>query len=480
MKVSVEKLPTSEAVLNVDLSWDEMEKASDKAYKKLVKQVDIQGFRRGKAPRSLLERKVGKESLYQEGLDTLISEAYRDAVKEHELAPLSQPKLDAPVFVMGQPYHFSLTVPILTPIELCDYASLHFEREEANVTSEEVDEEIQALRNRQIEWKEVERPAAYDDRIKADLKLTSGEQNISDLKDNTFEITNERHGIFNGMDEYLVGMQAGETKEFSTTIPTDYSNDKLAGQQANYVVTVHSVEEKQIPELDDAFAAKVSDGECETVEDLSKVLSDNILEGKKRRIDADLRDKMLNTLIEQSHIVIHPLLIEEEVEEMLHRAGHTFQQQHFSAEQYLKIIGKTREEYTELVRPDAEKRIKQRLVLDELALREQVSVQAEELEAIFNAYAQMGQQLPETEDQVRSLMVSFRREKAFTRLLELTTDPDPDAESEAEAETSITSAEAAALAGETAVDEAASEVETLEESATATPLLQETRTETVE
>src|SRR5262249_27920256 len=154
-------------------------------------------------------------------------------------------------------------------------------------------------------------------------------------------------------------------------------------------------------------------------------LSDNILEGKKRRINADLRDKILNTIIEQSQFVIHPLLIEEEIEEMLHRSGHMFQQQHFSPEQYLKMIGKSREEYTEEMRPEAEMYVKRRLVLDEVAQREQISVQAEEIEAIFRAYEQMGQKLPETEEQVRSLMVSYRWEKAFKRLLELTTDPDP-------------------------------------------------------
>src|SRR5262249_4698752 len=153
-----------------------------------------------------------------------------------------------------------------------------------------------ALRNRQSEWQEVERPVEYNDRIKADLKLTSGEQQVSDLKDNIFEITNERHGLFTGMDEHLLGMKAGETKEFSTTIPADYTNEKLANQQADYVVTIHSVEEKVLPELDDAFAVKVSDDECETVEALSKVLSDNILEGKKRRINTELREKILNTL----------------------------------------------------------------------------------------------------------------------------------------------------------------------------------------
>src|SRR5690348_16645565 len=112
VKVSVEKQPTSEAILDVDVTWDEIEKASDKAYRKLVKQVNVPGFRPGKAPRTLLERRLGgKEVIYQEGLDDIISDAYREALKEHELTPISQPKVDAPVFEMGQPYHFQLTVP---------------------------------------------------------------------------------------------------------------------------------------------------------------------------------------------------------------------------------------------------------------------------------------------------------------------------------------------------------------------------------
>jgi FKBP-type peptidyl-prolyl cis-trans isomerase (trigger factor) len=144
------------------------------------------------------------------------------------------------------------------------------------------------------------------------------------------------------------------------------------------------------------------------------------------------------------------------------------------------MIGKSHQEFAEQVQPDAERRVKHRLVLDEIAQLEQISVQTEEMEALFQAYAQMGQELPTTEEQVRSLMMSYRLEKAFNRLLELTTDPDPDAESEAEAESSIVNAEAAALAGEAVVEEAESEVETLEESVTATPLPQESRTETVE
>ncbi|MBO0777308.1 MAG: trigger factor [Ktedonobacteraceae bacterium] len=459
MKVSVEKLPTSEAVVDVEISWEEMEKASDKAYRKLVKQVDIQGFRRGKAPRTLLERRVGKEYIYQEGLDDLISEAYRNAMREHELTPITQPKLDAPTFEMGQPYHFSLTVPVVTPVELGDYRALHFERDEAEITSEELDKELERLRDSQVEWKEVERAADYKDRVTVDLKLTAGEKQISDLKDNPFELTDERSGLFTGMDEQVVGMRAGETKTFSTTIPTDYSKEDLAGQQADYTVTVHKVEEKHVPDLDDAFAVKVSDGQYESVEDLSKALSDNILENKKRTIRNELREKVINTVIEQSQFTIHPLLIDEEVDEMIHQFTHMLEQQRLSFDQYLLMMRKSKDEYKQELRPDAESRVKRQLVLEEVARKEAIDVTPEELEALLNAYAQMGQPLPRTEAQVRALAVSYRREKALTRLMELTTDPDPDEEGEETAEEQAVeaNAEEAARVGESSAAEEAND-----------------------
>jgi trigger factor len=488
VKVSVEKLPTSEAVLNVDVTWDEMEKASDKAYRKLVKQVDIQGFRRGKAPRSLLERRVGKEYIYQEGLDELITDIYRDTLKEHELTPITQPKLDAPIFEMGQDYHFTLTVPILTPVELADYSELHFGREDAVVTSEEVDKELENLRTRDVTYEEVERPAEYGDRVTVDLKLTSGEQQISDLKDNPFELTNERTGLFTGMDEQVVGMQLGESKSFSTTIPEDYSNEKLAGKQGDYEITVHKIEVKHLPELNDEFARKASKAnkeQFESFEELTKSLSDTILENKKRTIREELRENALNAVIEQSTFSVHTALIDNEVDEMFHQLGHMLEDQHLSMDQYLLMMRKSAAEYKAEIRPDAEKRVKRELVLDAIAKREEINVSPEELEALFSYYAQSGQPLPRTEDQARVLLLSFRREKALTRLVELTTDPDPDALSEDEETEEVIEehAQAAALAGDAISPDAhnvTSDSSENEASATATPLPGDSTAETVE
>jgi len=454
VKVSVEKLPTSEAVLDVEVTWDEMQKASEKAYRKLVQKVDVQGFRRGKAPRTILERKLGKEYIYQEGLDDLITETYRTALQEHELTPISQPKVDAPVFEMEQPYHFSLTVPIVTAPVLGDYKSLHFDRPEAEVTSEEVEKEIESLRGRQTDWVEVERPAAMNDRVTVDLKLTSGEQQISDLKDNTFELTDERTGLFKGMDEQVVGMQQGESKTFSTTIPEDYINEKYRGKQADFFILLHKIEEKHQPELDDAFAEKASSGEIITLEDLRKAVSDNILENKKRKIRDDLRQEVLNAVIDSAQMTVHPLLIDEEAHEMVHRMGHALEQQGISLDQYFKMTRKTHDESVEEAKPEAEKQVKRQLVLDAVATEEKIDITPEDLEALFNAYTQAGQELPRTEEQIRALAISFRREKALTRLIELTTDPDPDAEQdeELEEEISVEHAQAAALVGSELVD----------------------------
>lgn len=456
VKVSVETLPGSEARLDVDYSWEELEKASDKAFRKLVQKIDIRGFRRGKAPRSLVERQLGKEYIYQEGLDELMNETYRAAIKENDITPLAPPEIDAPVLEMGQPYHFSLKIPVLTPVEIGDYRSLHFDREQATITSEEVEQQIELIRDRKAHWDEVERPVAMADRVTVDLKLTIEDQVISDLKDNPFELTNERVGLFSGMDEHLLGMQAGESKTFTTTIPADYSNEKLAGKEGHYEITLHKVEARHVPELDDALTMEVSEGEIDNVEDLRKAISDELLANKKRRNAEALREKVVEAAIEQSTFSLHHVLIHEEAEGMMRQLAHLLEEQRMPMDQYLMMMRKSKEEYLEELEPEAEKRVKRQLVLDAVARQDEVTVTPEELEQLVRSYMQMGQAVPRSEDQLRALATSMLREKTVTHLVNLATDPDPDAEQDEE-EAILANAEAAALAGEADVTESGEE-----------------------
>ena len=249
-------------------------------------------------------------------------------------------------------------------------------------------------------------------------------------------------------------MQAGESKTFTTTIPDDYSNEKLAGKEAQYTTTLHKVEFKELSELDDAFAIQASNDEYQTLEDLRKAVGDNLLENKQRTIRDELRETVMNTIIEQSQFAIHPVMIQEEAEEMVHQFTHLLEQQHMSMDQYLMLVKKTREEYMQELEPDAEKRVKRQLVLDEVIKKEEISVAPEEVEALFRAYTQMGQSLPQTEGQIRALAQSLLREKAITRLVELTTEPENEtSEEEPSVETQAESTGAAEVVDEDEVVE---------------------------
>jgi len=475
VKYSVEKKPGSEAVLEVDFTWEDLEKASDKAYRKMAQEVDVPGFRRGKAPRSLLERRVGKEHIYQEGLDALISETYRQVLKENELTPIAQPELDAPAFEIGQPYHLSLKIPVFTPAVLGDYHALHLGREEVSVTAEEVEQELESLRNRAVEWKEVERAAEYGDRVTVDLKLEVEDRTISDLKDNPFELTEERFGIFTGMDEHIVGMQVGESKEFAVILPEDYTNKDVAGKEARYAVTLHKIEIKELPELDDAFAATVSDGQYETLEDLRKALSDNIYQTRERQNNEALQEEIVHTIIDQSQIALHPVLIREEAEDMLHQLTHRLEEQRMSLDQFLLTRKQTREQYLESILPQAEEHLKHEFVLEAVAEQEQITVAEEELQMLRQIYESGGQRLQDA--QVRLLATSYRRQKALSYLVELLTRSEEEQSleqiaAEAVGQTLTENAQAAASVGaqiagnEEAASEGAGETDTLTEPTT--------------
>jgi len=215
------------------------------------------------------------------------------------------------------------------------------------------------------------------------------------------------------------------------------------------MVTLYKIDIKEVPELDDELAKQVSNSQSETLEDLRKAISDQIEENKKRRVNDELRDKVINAVIERSQITIHPLLIQEQAERMLHQISHLLEQQHMSLDQYLMMVRKTREEYLKDIQPDAEEQVKRELVLDAVVGKEHIEILPEELNGLLQLYAQAGQELG-SEAQTRALVVTYLREKAIKRLLELTTDPDPDAETTVEEneETAIANAEAAVIAGE--------------------------------
>jgi trigger factor len=426
VKITVEKTPKSEAVLEVELDWEEVEKASDRAYRKLAQKYTVPGFRRGHAPRTMLERMIGKEAIYQEGLDDLMDQSYKRAISEHHLTPIGQADVDAQPLEPGQPYHFKATIPILTPVELGDYRSLHFDQPEVTVTDEDIAKVLADYQEQQAVWVPVERPAQLGDRVSVNLTLTVEEKTISDLKDNEFELTSERPGLFAGMDAEIVGMVEGETKAFTTTIPEEYTNKDLAGKEAHYSVTIKAIKQKELPPLDDELAKGA--GKYQTLDELRQNIRQQLLTNRRTQAQRDLEAKILEAVTEQSTVELHHLLIEDEADSLYHQMEHLLQQQRMSMEQFLMLSQKTAEEYKKELEPEAERQARTDLVLEAIADKEGITVSEREIQSMLDLYARLGATRPQRVGQLsasarRRLEASLKRDKARSFLIDLVTRP---------------------------------------------------------
>lgn len=426
MKITVEKTPKSEAVLEVELDWEEVEKASDRAYRKLAQKYTVPGFRRGHAPRTMLERMIGKETIYQEGLDDLIDQSYKQALNEHQLTPIGQADVDVQPLEPGQPYHFKATIPILSPADPGDYRSIHFDQPEVTVTDEDIEKVLANYQEQQAIWAPVERPAQLGDRATANLTLIVGERTVSDLKDHEFTLSGDSAGLFAGMDEQVVGMLEGETKAFTTTIPEEYANKELAGKEANYTVTVKAIKTKELPPIDDELAKGA--GKYQTLDELREALRQQLLTSRTTQAKRDLEAKVLEAAADQATVELHHLLVEEEADSLYHQMEHMLQQQQMSMDQFLMLSQKTPDQYKKELEPEAERQARTDLVLEAIADKEEITVSESEVQSVLDLYARLGATKPQRVGQLaasarRRLEASLKRDKARSYLIEHATRP---------------------------------------------------------
>ncbi len=441
----MERTPESEAVLNVEVEWSELEKASDRAYRKLVQKYNVPGFRRGHAPRAMLERMLGKDALYEEGLEDIVEESVRSAVREHHLRPLARASVDTPPIEHGQPYAFTARLPILSPVELGDYKSIHLERPDVEVTDEDVQRVVEDIRQDHTQWLPAERPAQIGDRVTVDLKVTAGERTISDLHDNDFELASERHGIYSGMDEQIVGMEVDQSKEFTTTIPEDYANTELAGKEAQFAVTLKAVKYRELPAIDDELALSLG---YETLDAMRQAVREQLLERKRNQAERELRDNVADAVAEQAKVDIHPVLVDDEVHAMMREMERTLTQTRLSLERYLQLTNKTEQQLHEDLEPEARQRVRRNLVLSAVADAEDVDVTDQELEKWLEDLSAAGDGRPMrlrqlNPDQRESVRSRLRREKAWDRLVQMATEAQVTPSGEAP---SVRNAQAAAAA----------------------------------
>ncbi|MGZ3680105.1 MAG: trigger factor [Ktedonobacterales bacterium] len=317
----------------------------------------------------------------------------------------------------------------------------------------------------------MERPAQIGDKITVELKLTVGDRTVSDLHDNEFELVDERVGIFAGMDQYIVGMSEGETKEFTTTIPEDYANTELAGKEAAYTVTLKSAKYRELPELDDELAKSV--GEYETVEDLRTAVRQQLQEQKESESRRQLRDEVVKAVADAATVEVHPVLVDDEVHVMIDEMKRMLAQNRISFEQFLAMSNKTEQEYHDDLQPEARERAKRDLVLDAVADAEHLEADDQEIEGWLQIFSAMGGKRMRLRDlsagQRANIVSRLRRDKAISRLVEIATENGPATPTTGTAESETAQSEAAAKAAASAGAASGSKSKSRKSATTAAP-----------
>ncbi len=404
MKVSTQRLPESQVLLEIEVDPEQMERSLDKAYRNLVQRVDVPGFRKGKTPRAMLERHVGRERLVREAVDILIPEAYSQALDTEEIDPIGQPSIE---LLRDEPLSFKATVPIRPTVELGDYQSLRVERDEVQPGEGEVDSAIEELRHRYAVHEPVERPVQTGDIVRAAVRVVIDGRDLHHDEDAEFRLKDGATILLPGFAEGLLGAEKGTPKEITVTVPP--GEGSLAGKTGTVTTLVKEVKQERLPELNDDFAREVGEG-FSSLAALRERLANDIRERLEAQAEESYREKALTALVEAARTIeFPPVLADREIERLLRDQARSTGME---VDRYLQMIKKTPEQLREGLTPAATERVKRALALTQLAEDEKIIVEPAEVdEEIDRLAASSGQQA----EQVRRMFASPDARMAIER-----------------------------------------------------------------
>jgi len=383
MKVSTETLENRQARLTIEVAPEETESSLDKAYRRLSKKMVVPGFRKGKAPRSIMELHLGKDVLLEEALEDLIPETYQKALEEQGLEAIGQPEIE---IVERQPVKYKATVSLKPIIDLGDYRYVRLEPEKAEVTQEEVDKVIEQLRQQQAPWEPVEGPVSFDDLVTMDVKGTVSDEVTVDQSSIQYQVVQDSRRPVAGFAEKLEGMVKGETREFSLPFPEDYPDKKMVGKEGSFKVTVSEVKRKALPDLNDEFAKSLGE-DFDSLDSLRQRVTQQLQKIAEDTARRRFEEKALDIVVRFAKVQYPPVMLEHELEHLLEEQARQLGQR--GLEDYLKNINKTKEQLKEELKPTAAARLTRSLVLGKMAEEEKIEVSHEEIDAEIEKLAQM-------------------------------------------------------------------------------------------
>ena len=377
MKVSREDTAPRQVVLTVELDDADLEPSLERSFRRVVNRVVIPGFRKGKAPRYLVENYVGREALIQESLDYIVQDALDKAVKEQDLEVFGEPELD---LVETDPVSFKATLPLEPLVDLGDFRSVRLQPEAVEVTGEQVDEVIERLQYDSAPWQPVERSIKFGDLVTLDVKgVIEGDEVIND-KGVDFIPNQDNPSPFPGFSVYLEGMNKDDDREFTLTVPEDYPQTPVAGKECRFNVKALEIKEKGLAELDDEFAKGVGEG-YETMDELRTSVLNDMKEQSERAAQRELESKALEEVIKGTSIQMPELAMDREIDQMMDEQVHAQHNRHMDMDEYLQNVGKSRDELKDELRPAAQERLTRYLVVREIAKEEGIDVSTDDVDA---------------------------------------------------------------------------------------------------
>lgn len=389
MSFKVEQLEEKNMVkLVIEASAEEFEAGLNAAYNKNKNKISVPGFRKGKAPRKMIEQLYGSQIFFEDAANEIIPDAYADAAKESGLDIVSQPKVSIEQLEAGKPFIFAAEVAVRPEVELGEYKGVEVAKADAEVTDADVEEELKKVQDQNSRTVSVEDRAVKDgDMTVIDFEGFIDGEAFEGGKGENYPLTIGSHSFIDTFEEQMIGMNIGEEKELNVTFPEDYHAENLKGKPATFKVTVKEIKEKQLPELDDDFAQDVSD--FDTLAEYKDDLKKKIAERKESEAKAKKESEAIEKVVEAAKMDIPQAMIDTQVNRMLEDFAMRLQQQGLSVEQYFQYTGMTADKIMEEMKPEAVKRIKNSLVLEAVAKAENIEVSEEEFEAELQKMADM-------------------------------------------------------------------------------------------
>ncbi|BDH62454.1 trigger factor [Lysinibacillus sp. PLM2] len=398
MSAKWEKQEGNTGILTIEVPAEEVNNALDKAFAKVVKEINVPGFRKGKMPRNLFEKRFGVEALYQDALEILVPDAYSNAIDETGIVPVDYPQIDGTEnFAKGQAFTFTATVTVKPEPKLGEYKGLEVKKLDTEVTDEEIEEQIQeqASRKAELEIKEDE-PIVEGDTAVIDFEGFVGDEAFEGGKGEDYPLEIGSGSFIPGFEEQLVGLKAGESKDVNVTFPEEYHAAELAGKEATFKVTVKEVKTKVVPELNDELAKEI-DPDVESLAELRAALKIKTQEQKKADAESSLRDELVEKAAENAEIEIPEAMTHNEIHRMIDEFAQRLQMQGMSLDLYYQFSGQDEHALHEQMRPEAEKRVRISLTLEAIAKAENIEVTQEDIDAELE---KMGKQFNMDKDQI--------------------------------------------------------------------------------